>query len=73
MKISIKVIPRSSVNEVIGILPDGTLKIKLKAAPVDGAANDALIELLSDYYKKSKAAFVIKTGKTSRRKVVEII
>lgn len=73
MKISIKVTPRSSVNEVVEKMPDGTLKIKLKAAPVDGAANDALIELLSDYYKKPKSAFVIKTGKTSRRKIVEII
>ena len=73
MKISIKVIPRSSINEVVEILSDGTLKIKLKAAPVDGVANDALIELLSDYYKKPKSAFVIKIGKTGRNKIVEII
>ena len=73
MKISIKVIPRSSINEVVEILPNGTLKIKLKAAPIDGAANDALIELLSEYYKKPKSAFVIKTGKTSRKKIVEMI
>ncbi len=72
MKISVKVIPRSSVNEIIGVLPDGTLKIKIKAAPVDGAANDMLIEILSDYYKKPKSVFVIKTGKTSRKKIVEI-
>jgi len=45
-KIKLRVLPRSSKNEVVGKMDDGTLKIKLTAAPVDNAANEALIELL---------------------------
>jgi len=72
MKITIKVIPRSSQNEVIGYLADGILKIKLTSAPVDGQANIALIELLSKYFSVAKSSITILKGKTNKIKVIEI-
>jgi len=72
MKIKIRVLPRSSKNEVVGKMADGVLKIKLTAAPVDGKANEALIALLSDYFQTPKSKIKIVAGATSKNKVVEI-
>lgn len=72
MKITVKVLPRSAVNQIVGTMPDGTLKIKLTAPPVDGAANKALIQLLSGHFKKPKSAFTICKGAGTRKKIIEI-
>lgn len=71
-KIKIKVIPRSSRNEIVGAMSDGTLKIKLTAPPVDGKANEALIKLLSDHYNIPKSKIKIVSGLTSKNKTIEI-
>lgn len=71
MRIYIKVSPRSSRNEVVKI-SEGEYKVKLTAPPVDGAANDALIKLLSQYFKVSKSEIVIVGGKTAKIKMVDI-
>lgn len=71
-KIKIKVIPRSSLNVVVGEMADGTLKVKLTAPPVDGKANKALIELLADFYDTPKNKIKIVSGLTSKNKLVEI-
>lgn len=71
MKINIKVNPRSSKNEVQK-LEDGTYKVKLTAAPVDGEANKKLIELLSKEFRVGKSSVKIVRGGTGRNKVVEI-
>lgn len=70
--LTIHVLPRSSRNEIVGTLPDGTIKVKLTAPPVDGEANKQLIALLSKEYGVAKSRVRIVRGETSRRKVVEI-
>lgn len=72
-QIKIKVIPRSSKNEIINELPDGTLKIKLTAPPVNGEANKQLIEFLSGKWKVAKSKIRIVRGGTNQKKVIEII
>ncbi|MEK7084728.1 MAG: DUF167 domain-containing protein [Patescibacteria group bacterium] len=72
MRLKIKVLPRSSSNEIVGHLPDGTLKVKLTAPPVDGKANDALIEFLSKEFDVAKSCVRIARGETSKIKIVEI-
>ncbi len=42
----VKVVPRASKNEVIGIMGD-RLKVKIKAPPVDGEANAEIIRFFS--------------------------
>ena len=71
-KIKIRVLPRSSKNEVIGEMADGTLKVKLTAPPVDGKANDALIKLLADHFDIAKSKIKIAAGATSKNKTIEI-
>ena len=72
MKLNIRVLPRSSKNEVVGQMRDGVLKIKLTAPPVEGKANEALIEILSEHFKVQKNKIKIVKGLTSRNKIVEI-
>lgn len=48
------------------------LKIRLSAPPVDGKANEALIKFVAESLKLPKAAVNLKSGQTSRRKVLEI-
>ncbi|OGH87842.1 MAG: hypothetical protein A3J93_05120 [Candidatus Magasanikbacteria bacterium RIFOXYC2_FULL_42_28] len=73
MKLKIKVIPRSSKNEIIGPMADGVIKVKLTAPPVDNAANEALIKLLSKEYQTPKSRIKIISGEKSKNKIVEIL
>ena len=72
MKVSIKVHARSKRESVTGPLEDGSYKVDVKAPPVDGAANEAICELLAGYFKKSKSSVRVILGNTNNRKVVEI-
>ncbi|HDO23369.1 MAG TPA: YggU family protein [Nitrospirae bacterium] len=69
--IDIKVEPRSSSAGIQGIVGD-TVKVKLTSAPVDGAANKQLIELLAKELGIRKSAFKIIRGEKSRNKVIRI-
>lgn len=68
---AVRVIPRSSTNEIVGEL-DGALKIKLSAPPVDGAANKELIKFLSKSFGISKSQIEIISGETSKKKRIRI-
>ena len=48
------------------------LKIRLSAPPVDGKANEALIKFVAEALKLPKSAVSLKSGQTSRRKVLEV-
>lgn len=52
--------------------PDGSFTISLKSPPVDGKANDELIKLLAEKFNVLKANIRIKSGLSSRQKLVEI-
>ena len=67
----VRVIPRSSKNAVQW--EQGTLKVRLTAPPVDGAANEALIALLAERLGLPKRNVSIVGGATSRQKTVEIV
>ncbi len=71
MRIYIKVIPRSSKNEVTKI-SEGEYKVKLTAPPVDGQANQALVGILSEYFEVSKNSINIIGGKSARIKIVDV-
>ena len=70
MRLTVRVIPRSRCNAIV--LEQGVLKVRLRAPPVDGAANDALITLLAQRLGLPKRAISIAHGAAGRQKVVEI-
>jgi len=69
--IKIKVIPRSSLNQITGKEGDA-FKIKLTSPPVAGKANKVLIEILSKKLGISKGSIEIISGRTSRRKTLRV-
>lgn len=71
MLIKIKVLPKSSMNEIIGT-KDGLLKIKVTAPPVEGAANAAVIKLLAQKFGLKKSQISIVQGQKSKIKTVEL-
>jgi uncharacterized protein YggU (UPF0235/DUF167 family) len=56
---------------VEGII-DGSLRVRVRAAAVDGAANAALIELLAQQLGVRRSSVVIVRGTTSRAKLVAL-
>lgn len=71
VRFDVRVQPRASRSEVVGE-QEGALRVRLAAPPVDGAANEALVELLADLLHVAKRDVRIVAGATSRRKVVEV-
>ena len=78
MIIKVKVNPSSNEQSVEKISPElfkeegyeGLYYIKLKSSPQGGKANLELLKILKRYFKKEVK---IKSGYTSRLKIVEIV
>ena len=70
MQIEIKVIPNAKRTELVKT--ETGYKARLQAPPVDGKANEALIELLSKEFGVPKRDVEIAKGQTSRNKTVVI-
>jgi uncharacterized protein len=66
----VRVTPRAK-HDVIK-LQDGQLRVWLRAAPVDGAANAALIALLAERLNLPRRAITIIHGETARLKRLAI-
>ena len=82
-RITVRLQPRASRDEVLGwqevsgeVVSSNealVLRVRVKAAPVVGAANAALIQLLSKQLGLSKSKISLVAGATSRNKIVEIL
>ncbi len=70
-KVKLRVIPRARQNK-IDVDESGTYRVHITAAPVDGAANAAVIKMVADYFDVPKSHIKIIRGETSRDKVIEI-
>ncbi len=64
--------PGAKKTEFAGLHGDA-LKIRLAAPPVDGKANEALVKFVAGVLRLPKSAVNLKSGQTSRRKVLEVV
>ena len=71
LKFTVYVQPRSSRNQVVGLHGDA-LKVKIKAPPVEGAANKMCIAVLAKVLNVPKSAIGIVSGQASRTKYVQV-
>ena len=69
--IAVRVIPRAGRSGVTGTR-EGALLVRLNAPPVEGAANDELIEVMADLLGVPKRAVTIVAGERSRTKRVRV-
>jgi uncharacterized protein len=69
--ITVRVIPRAGRSEVAGTR-DGALLVRLNAPPVEGAANEELIQVIAKALRVPKGAVTIVSGERSRTKRVRV-
>ena len=68
---AVKVHPRARKNAITGTVGDA-LKLALTAPPVEGKANQAVIEFFADLFAIPRSSVTIASGETSRNKVVRV-
>ena len=71
VRFAVRVQPRSSRIGVDGVHGDA-LKVRVHAPPVDGAANEAVVDVLAKALGVARRAVRIVAGESSRSKVVEV-
>lgn len=68
---NVRVVPRASRSEIVGE-HNGALRVRVAAPPVDGAANEELVRLLSRALHVPRSAIQITTGQKSKLKQVRV-
>ena len=71
IELPIRVIPRAKRDEIAGER-NGSVCVRITAAPVEGAANRALARLLSQQLGVPKSSIHLAAGERSRAKVLRI-
>lgn len=71
LRIAVHVQPNASASEVAGEV-DGALKLRLKAPPIDGKANEALVKLLAGLLGVARRDVDVTHGLSSRQKLVQV-
>jgi uncharacterized protein (TIGR00251 family) len=71
MIIELKVIPGARKNSLKE--QDGKTRLYLTAPPVDGRANEALVDFLAEHYHVARSRISIINGLKSRNKVINIM
>lgn len=59
-------------KESVEVREDGSLFVCVNVPPVEGKANQKVIELLARYFAKPKSAVTIVRGLRSKHKIVEV-
>ncbi len=68
---AIKVHPRARKDAITGEIGDA-LKVALTAPPVEGRANEALVEFFAKLLRVPRSSVTIAAGETSRQKMIRI-
>src|SRR5579863_10108142 len=76
VRVAVRLTPRARADRIEGIscLADGVavLRVSVRAPPVDGRANDALVQLLATQWGLQRRDLAIVGGLKSRTKIVRI-
>jgi uncharacterized protein len=68
---AVRVVPRASSSGIVGE-HDGALRVRISAAPVEGAANRELIRVLAKAFDLPQNAVEIVSGASSKSKTIRI-
>ncbi|OGH68109.1 MAG: hypothetical protein A3C15_03065 [Candidatus Magasanikbacteria bacterium RIFCSPHIGHO2_02_FULL_50_9b] len=68
---AVRVVVRAKQNSV-ELQPDGSLRVRVTAAPTDGKANDAVIKILAKYFGRPKTSVRLISGATTRTKIFDV-
>lgn len=70
---AVRVIPKGGRNELVEIMDNGCLKVKVSAPAIEGKANDALIMFFSELFKVKPSKIEVIAGNHSRNKIISIM
>ena len=70
--LKLRVAPGAKKSGWKGTLPDGRMKVAIAAPPVDGRANEALVEFVAEALGLPRRAVRVAHGAGGRDKVVEV-
>ncbi len=71
MKVTVHV-KLNSRKKAVEMREDGSLRVYLSAPPIEGRANEQLIEVLAEHFGKAKRDISIVAGRRGKLKIVEI-
>ena len=71
-RIAVRLTPRAGVDGLDPPDEHGEVRARVRAAPVEGAANEALLRLLATSLDLPRSSVRLLTGARSRRKVIEV-
>ncbi len=71
ISLHIKVKPGSFKDEIT-FDAEGTLTVKIREKPIDGAANDYLVKYLAKQFKLNKSCVTLEKGSTSKHKTINL-
>lgn len=71
--LAVRVTPRASRNEIVELLDDGTIKVRIAAPPTDSEANETLIDFLSEILGIPKTRLDIVAGVAGRDKLISVV
>ena len=68
-----RITPRATRNEIVEVLDDGTIKVRIAAPPADNEANEVLIEYLSEILGVPRSKLDIVAGASGRDKLIAVV
>ena len=71
--LAVRITPRASQNEIVELLDDGTIKVRLASSPDDNEANDALLEFLAGILGVPRSQLDIVAGSAGRDKLISVV
>ncbi|MBC8506491.1 MAG: DUF167 domain-containing protein [Anaerolineales bacterium] len=71
--LGIRVIPRATRNEIVEILHDGTIRVRLKAAPREKEINQTLADFLASVLDIPRERIEVVGGSGGRDKLVSVL
>jgi len=71
--LAVRITPRATRNEIVEVLDDGTIKVRIAAPPADNEANEVLIEYLSEILGVPRSKLDIVAGASGRDKLIAVV
>lgn len=71
--LAVRVTPRASRNQIVEVMADGTVRIRITASPVDGEANAQLLAFLAEVLNVPKSRLEIVAGLSGRDKLISVL
>lgn len=71
--LAVRITPRASRNQIVGVLDDGTIKVYLDSDPTEDELNTELLSYLAEVLGVPKSRVEVVAGENGRDKLVSVM